>query len=531
MEAKRQANPLLAVAAKKSKREQTTNQAKRKYPEETPLGLQIVRAAPSDPRQPTAGPSNPPAKKFKADTSRGLSVPLTGVRNASVDPVVERDVRDMEDEADRLRRASRAHTTIDPALAGSSSGIAFRSSPEKQPRGPRRANPTPKRKQQLVVDTEEPLREGTPQGARNKALRGDAMAAIARDAGRVRTPEPDPKAHRRRSSLGGRGHRVSSSFQEGAFTLPHSRVKEESFYKHVDRDVPPSEQVRQMLVWSASRAAGASSSYLPPEDGAVASTIHHDMMRRLAERRIDLSLSEREDQDMDDDAVKGKNSQNEKNMHWEQVYSTEIQDAGEELEEWKRTQFHWDEYVEKQKKGLEAVRRARGDTKRLPDERFLDERFRRALQLTRAPPHTGAAQLRAVLPSLQPALDAVHTDLHAARTAVRVAGRVLDARFGLLGAGLDARAGIGAGSEVGAGGEAPDARGLLRALARVDAARPPERVGDEVRQAAREVQRAVRAGEGERRVTLPGVAAGSTPRRAGTPRRERTPGRERTPVR
>ncbi|KAJ7495692.1 hypothetical protein B0H11DRAFT_2276727 [Mycena galericulata] len=160
MEAKRQTNPLLAVAAKKLQREHTTNPAKRKYPEETPLGLQIVRAPPSDPRQPTAaGSSTPSAKKFKVDTSRGLSVPPQGRRHASVDPAVERDVCNIDDETDRLRRASRANTTLDPSLAG----IAFRPSPEKQPR-PRRANP---KKQSIIVDSEEPLRDGTPSGKRH----------------------------------------------------------------------------------------------------------------------------------------------------------------------------------------------------------------------------------------------------------------------------------------------------------------------------------------------------------------------------
>ncbi|KAJ7495693.1 Mis12-Mtw1 protein family-domain-containing protein [Mycena galericulata] len=343
-------------------------------------------------------------------------------------------------------------------------------------------------------------------GARNKVLRGDAMTAIANDANNARTPEPDPKAHRRRSSLGGRGHRISSSFREGAFTLPHPRVNEESFYKHVDRDVPSSEQLRQMLVWCASRAAGAPSSDLPPDDGAALQTVQQDMMRRLAERRIDLSLSRREDHDMDA-TVKGKNAQNEKNMRWEHVYSKEIQEAEAELEEWKRTQFRWEEYVEKQKKGTDGIRRARANQSKLPDERFLDERIRRGLQLARAPPNPAAAKLRAALPNLTPALNALHTDLYAARTAVRVAGRVLDARFGVLGAGLNACTGTAP--------EPADAGGLLRALARVDAAAPPERVGDEVRQAAREVQRAMRAGEGG--------ASGSTPPRAGTPRRERTP--------
>jgi kinetochore protein Mis13/DSN1 len=133
---------------------------------------------------------------------------MQSVRNASVDPIVEKDVREMEDEADRLRRASRAH---DPSLAS----MSFRpSSPEKPPK----PKPSRSKKTVSIVDTEIPLLDGTPQAERNKLLRGDAMAAIARDRGRTPDLEPDPKTHQRRSSLGGRGKRISNSFQSGAFS-------------------------------------------------------------------------------------------------------------------------------------------------------------------------------------------------------------------------------------------------------------------------------------------------------------------------
>lgn len=191
--------------------------------EETPGGLLIVRAPRNDaqipPRQPTAGPSEPPpaAKKFKAD--RGLSVPANGTRTASVDPVVEKDVRDMEDEADRLRRASRAHTTIDPALASTS--MSFRPpSPQKPPPKPKPKAAKGKKdkgRATTIVDTQVPILDGTPQAERNKLLRSAAMAAIARDR-EQEAEEPQPKSHSRRSSLGGRGKRISSSFQAGAFS-------------------------------------------------------------------------------------------------------------------------------------------------------------------------------------------------------------------------------------------------------------------------------------------------------------------------
>ncbi|KAJ7116034.1 Mis12-Mtw1 protein family-domain-containing protein [Mycena epipterygia] len=532
-------NPLLAAAAKKKSKKDISNQGafKRRYNEETPGGLLIVRAPPSDAstrlaraRAPAAGPGNPPAKKFKADAPMGLSVTSPPARNASVDPVVEQAVRAMDDEADSLRRASRATATIPSALASS---VAFLpSSPEKPPK-PMRA------KKKVTVETEEPLRDGTPQGVRNKILRGDAMAAIARDA----DPEPDTPGHRRRSSLGGRGKRISSSFQTGKFTEPHAKVNEESFYKHIDRDLSDLEQLRQLLTWSASRAATnmAPSSSLHPRDVSGLKTIQGAMVNMLIERYLDLSLFGPEDADA---AATGENAQNEKNRHWNEVYTGDIEHAEEEMEQWKYTEYFYETYAKKERKAIEERKRARadkgkrpagaGDPWPWPDERFLlDERFRRGLQLAQAPPSPAAAQIKAHLADLQFKFDTLNTNLHAARTHVRVAGRALNARFGLVGAGLAARAGADAGPSVGAGvGARTDVQGMLRALARVDMERPPAQVGDAARRAAREVQRAARAGEGERRVTLTGAgtgaAGGGTPRRAGTPRRERTPGRERT---
>ncbi|KAJ7151733.1 Mis12-Mtw1 protein family-domain-containing protein [Mycena filopes] len=554
-------NPLMAAAAKKAKKD-VASTSKRKYTEETPGGLLIVRAprndAQSRERQPTAGPSEPPpaAKKFKADTSsRGLSVPANRTRTASVDPIVEKDVREMEDEADRLRRASRAHTIIDPSLASTS--MSFRpTSPEKPPPKPKpKAAKGKKDKGVRVVDTQVPILDGTPQAERNKLLRGDAMAAIARDRERGRTPEADqePKGHSRRSSLGGRGKRISSSFQAGAFTLPHPKVHEESFYKHIDRELPDAEQLRQLLTWSASRASTSAVAELPPEDAAGLEGIKDGMVRMLAERRIDLSLFGPEDEE--DMAAKGTNAQNEKNRQWEVVYTKQLQDAQDEDEEWKKTKYFYEAHAVKEQKRLAERRSSRSSSSSpLPDPALLSDRLRHGLRLAQAPsPSPASTQIRARLPELQWKFDLLHANLNSARTCARVAGRALDARFGLLGEGLAGRAGdphvtaTALAGPSGVGGAPAHTHDLLRALTRVDMARPPGMVGDAARRAAREVERATRAGEGERRLTLTGAAGGSgsgagagggggTPRRPGTPRRERerTPGgreRERTPGR
>jgi kinetochore protein Mis13/DSN1 len=66
-----------------------------------------------------------------------------------------------------------------------------------------------------------------------------------------------------------------------------------------------------------------------------------------------------------------------------------------------------------------------------------------------------------------------------------------------------------------------DSRDLLRALARVDAARPPTQIGAAASRAAREVLRAQDAPASERRITPVAPPTPRTPRRPGTPGRGR----------
>lgn len=209
--------------------------------------------------------------------------------------------------------------------------------------------------------------------------------------------------------------------------------------------------------------------------------------------------------------------------------------------------------------------------------------------------------LLSALPTLQFKLDLLHTHLNAARATTAVCERLLDERYRVLNRVLDSRmrsASLPPGADGPSGGaittktsvltryitpraqspsssharavypsssitaipgrphsvpppppppstsHLPNPHTLLRALTRVDAARPPAQISDAARRAAREVQRAEESGigpiAGERRVTLlPGMASGvnvpATPRKGtlavpGTPGR-RTPGRERTPAR
>ena len=162
------------------------------------------------------------------------------------------------------------------------------------------------------------------------------------------------------------------------------------------------------------------------------------------------------------------------------------------------------------------------------------------------------AEIRRRLPMVEHKLDQLYSHLNSARLATSMAEQLLNDRFAVLSSNLASRANPRPplGTESGAAQlvdtfispsgvtrssgptlpSIPNPLHLLRALARVDTSRPPSKVSDDARQAAREVQRAGESGAipvGDRRVT--GIPP-STPRKGllppGTPRRGTTPGRD-----
>ena len=143
-------------------------------------------------RQPSAQPqslsqpqsSRPAAKKLRADGSSravGKAKDREVYAATRADPEVDEDVRQMQSEADTLRRKSQA---AEQAAGSLSSDVQF------PPRTPRAANPSSRRD----VDTMAPLtQQETPQIEKNKIMRGET-------------------GHRRRSSIS-RGKRASSSYE------------------------------------------------------------------------------------------------------------------------------------------------------------------------------------------------------------------------------------------------------------------------------------------------------------------------------
>ncbi|KAF4615741.1 hypothetical protein D9613_012463 [Agrocybe pediades] len=395
-------NPLLKSAvAKRAKKEAKLGASnKRKLnPEDGPGGLLIVRAAESQPphSQPTtshhaepprfasqqprsndAGPSKQPSKKFKAGADASTTRPHAGlkVKSTSRDGVaypdeeqVENDVRAMEDEADTLRRKSRAHSTIPSSILNTNdSSLQFRTRTE--PRTPNRSSGSSNNKgKEKVIDTIVPLPdEDTPIIDRNKQMRSGAMTAITGGSSSGNHTRPD---HRRRSSVSGRGKRISTSFETtGKIVQPHNSVSENSFYKHIDADLPEPERVRQLLIWCSLRAASTShppstppSPPLPPlsaEGTRLLKTIQDDLVQMLAQKRIDVNTYSSADPSSSSGGQKKgpaeelrENEQNVRNRQWEVTYSQHIKQAQAEEEAWNKIAYEYDAYAKKLKSSLD----------------------------------------------------------------------------------------------------------------------------------------------------------------------------------
>lgn len=341
--------------------------------EDNPNGLLIVRASdsqpshsepthtkhsdvqiprfPSEPSSSThVGFSQPPIKKFRADNQ-----PLARIKEVSQtknvtrdqaaegsDMEVEKDVKAMDDEADRLRRLSRARSTVDPSLLSSQARMHFPSRSE--PPGTSRKG----KSKALDISTPLPSQE-TPIIERNKQLRSGLIATNRR--GHETDMGTPTETHRRRSSVSGRGKRVSSSFEATGiisgyptdvpslnlkFSMiiaqPHNSVSESSFFKHIDVDLPEPERIRQLLIWCSLRAfssltssASSSSTKLPPlstESVQILKTVQEDVVRKLAEKKIGLSFYSSESNGTTGDLLE--NEQNIRNRMCEVTYSDHI---------------------------------------------------------------------------------------------------------------------------------------------------------------------------------------------------------------
>lgn len=587
-------NPLLQAA----KRPKPNGASKRKYiGEEQPGGLIIVRAPISRPTTPQnnfsssqpsttttlaqsrpppslsqpipsssiAGPSKPPAKRFKADSSRAptSAKPRDVPSSTREEPELDEDVRQMESETVHLRQRSRAKDTIDSS---------FKLPPS-----------TPKHtSQRYPSDVLHPLPDNeTPQIERNKLLREGVHLP-------PRTPQRTPQ-HSRRTSMSARGKRISTSFENtGVITQPHAAVSDSSFYKHIDCDLPDPQRARQLLVWSAARAmtrlseASSSSSKSQSQSKASSSgsgkdppplderrkqilkTVQDDFIRMLAEKKIDTPVyGHGLDGQVGGELKLKPNEQNVKNKEREIKFREHIERASAEADAWTQVDHFYNSYVTNSKADLERRRqamqppsssKAKGKQRAtsqeplddwgwlLPREDELSDAFRENIDpdlITRIMSDVRSESRNILderIAGVHFKVDSLFSFIHSAVQTTNVAESELDYRFSLLSLALSTRSrSLPPSSQSssllshlpiqrGLSQHPPeDQQDLFRALSRVDMDRPPAKVGDAARRAVREVQRVKEGGgfAGERRLTGLPSGVGATPRKIpGTPRRK-----------
>ncbi|KAI0260444.1 hypothetical protein BC834DRAFT_1044616 [Gloeopeniophorella convolvens] len=492
-----------------------TNKRKLLSGEEQRGGLVIIRGAAhssqpssqpsSDTNNALAGPSQPPAKRFRATTTptpapAPAPAPTKGRHKPTDDDsAVEADARRMEQEADALRRAG--HRSPDALI----------------PLAPRE----------------------TPQIEQNRTMRGEG----------ARTP-----SHARRGSVS-RGKRLSNSFDRtGVITQPHASVDDASLYKHIDAELPDPDRARQLVLLCAARAPlpapreGKDPPSQPSEQGVkLLQDLRDDVMLLLAERKIEVNVMGAFQPESSGSADVRANEQNVRNRARTARFKDEIRLAKAEDDAWAATAHFYNSYQEPVLRELEQRQKAKGKQRADPEEGLrisdLPKQFRGASDLALSVLARDASGEHNPLTHRWSELlyrtDHLHSLVNPAVQLTNAATTDLDQRFAHLSTALHAhtqRPPLPAPTPTPTQSTpalatylpprpataASDPHNLLRALARVDAARPPAQLGAAASRAAREVLRAQDAPPASaRRITPVAPPTPRTPRRPGTPGRGR----------
>ncbi|KAI0289721.1 Mis12-Mtw1 protein family-domain-containing protein [Russula brevipes] len=502
-----------APKAKRSRKDNASHKRKLLNGEEQRGGLVIIRGSgsqqppsqpPSDSSNAVAGPSHPPRKKFRASPAKAKAPSSRGKhKSPDEDGAVEEDVRRMEVEADELRRS--AHRTLDA----------------------------------LPSDSLIPLtpRE-TPTIEQNRAMRGEGS----------RTPRTP-----RRASMSSRGKRLSNSFDRaGIITQPHSSVDDASLYKHIDSELPDPDRARQLIMLCAARATlpapreGKDPPSEPSEKGLkLLQDLKDNVLLSLAERKVDMSATaiDRAGSPANGSVDIRPNEQNVNNRARTTRFKDEIRVAKAEDDAWAAVAQFYNAYQETVVRELEQRQKGKGKRRATEEDlrtSELPKPFQEASHLASsilAKDTTGEHNPHSHRwGELLHQTDELHGLINTAVQTASIAETDLDRRFTHLSHILHART-QRATTAPPTHQPAPalstylpprpadpsESRDLFRALARVDAARPPAQVGMAASRAAREVLRAqdAPARASERRITAVAPPTPRTPRRPGTPGRGR----------
>jgi kinetochore protein Mis13/DSN1 len=144
---------------------------------------------------------------------------------------------------------------------------------------------------------------------------------------------------------------VTSTLNNSPTALPHTSIPSSSFYKHIDADLPESLRLRQLLIWCAYRSMTApplpSSTLTPkskskqplntapdpslptltPQEAKFLREMQEEVIKRLAEGKIDTTLSSQSGGD-----VRGKGKSKEEAKTWRIPNEQNVKNRQREVE-------------------------------------------------------------------------------------------------------------------------------------------------------------------------------------------------------
>ncbi|KAF9519539.1 hypothetical protein BS47DRAFT_1379304 [Hydnum rufescens UP504] len=324
--------------------------------------------------------------------------------------------------------------------------------------------------------------------------------------------------------------RTSESIgKSGGIIVPHPNVEPSQYHRHISVEVPPAQRMRQLLVWSSSRAQNASSptslATLPivaPDMKLRLKNIQDDVIRMLAEGQVHTNPSS-------GDKAEGKasghkvlmpNPTNVKNQERLSRWGANIERARVE-------EAIWNEFTKRATDGLVKSRAPQRHSVELADwKSYLDERWKLSAMMAEAAITTpGAEEVQGQMLShdTERQVDGLHgtvnslseitqrVDAYLARTF-----KTISAHLGARGARTWGRSSIlaslwstGVGTSLLADSPFPS----LRALSRLEPV-----AGTQPSQAA---IRAFEEAKLERKITAVPPTPSKTPKRGSTPGRKR----------
>ncbi|KAL1923461.1 uncharacterized protein VTP21DRAFT_8441 [Calcarisporiella thermophila] len=139
---------------------------------------------------------------------------------------------------------------------------------------------------------------------------------------------------RRRSSFQLRGKRLSR-MASGVIAVPHPEIDPKDFYRHISPEIPPPQQMRQLLVWCARRCINSQ----PETSNAtrIAKSIQEDVINALMNGKINTSWLHRINDGAQEDITTEKkpHPQNVVNAQKRIEYQERVDRLENEIQLWK----------------------------------------------------------------------------------------------------------------------------------------------------------------------------------------------------